>query len=131
MSQDLEPVPWGAQDRFQVHYIVKISSQVGLDGLLAKTELKTGGHFGTKKVVAVKWVGVELAKILNSDENLRDMILKLSYKDAHIWVEPTKTGIRIHGKWKASYELQISKELFEVYNRIASHVKRKLGSPPI
>ena len=131
MLQDLDSVPWGAQDRFQAHYIVKSGSLIALDELLARTELKTQGHFATKKVSAVEWVGGDLARILNSDEELRNMILKLSYKDAHIWVEPTKNGIRIHGKWKSSYELQISKELFQVYDKIASHIKRNLGSPPV
>jgi hypothetical protein len=131
MSQDVNSIPWGAQDRFRAHYIVKVNGQVGIDELLAKTNLKVDGHFGTKKIVSVEWLGVQLAQILDSDEDLRKMIMKLSYKDAHIWVEPTKTGVRIHGKWKASYEVQVSKELFEVYNRIASHIKRKLGSPPI
>jgi hypothetical protein len=131
MSQDLEPMPWGAQDRFQAHYIIKTNGQARLEDCLALTELKTKGHFGAKKVASIKWVGGELAKILNSDQDLQNMIAKLSYKDAHIWVEPTKAGIRIHGKWKPSYELQITKELFEVYDRIASHVKRRLSSPPV
>lgn len=131
MSQDLDPIPWGAQDRFQMHYIVKTNGQATFDELLAKTNLSTEGHFATKKVSGVEWVGGELANILNSDEELKNMITKLSYKDAHIWIEPTKAGIRIHGKWKSSYELQITKELFAVYNKIASHVKSMLGSPPV
>ena len=131
MSQEIEPVPWGAQDRFQAHYIVKPTGLMVLDELLARTNLKTEGHFATKKVSRVEWVGGDLARMLNSDEELRNMILNLSYKDAHIWVEPTKNGIRIHGKWKSSYELQISKELFQVYDKIASHIKKMLGSPPV
>jgi hypothetical protein len=131
MSQDLDSIPWGAQDRFQAHYIVKTNGQAAFDELLAKTNLRTEGHFATKKVSGVEWVGGDLANILNSDEELKKMITNLSYKDAHIWVEPTKTGIRIHGKWKSSYELQITKELFAVYDKIASHVKSMLGSPPV
>lgn len=130
MSQDM-PIPWGAQDRFQAHYIVKSPNKVSMDELLAKTILQTKGYFASKKVTGVEWMGANLARVLNSDEELRNMILKLSYKDAHIWVEPTKKGVRIHGKWKSSYELQISKELFQVYDRIASHIKGNLGSPPI
>jgi len=130
MSQEIEPVPWGAQDRFQAHYIVKPTG-LALDELLARTNLQTQGHFATIKVSNVEWVGGNLARVLNSDEELRNMILKLSYKDAHIWVEPTKNGIRIHGKWKSSYELQISKELFQVYDKIALHIKKMSGSPPV
>ncbi len=131
MTQDLNPYPWGAQDRFQAHFIVKTNGQVKLEDFLAITELKTEGHFGAKKVAGVQWVGGKIARVLNSDDELRNMILKLPYKDAKIWVEPTKNGIRIHGKWKSSYELGITKELFNVYDHIASHVKRTLSPPPV
>ena len=127
MSQDLNPSPWGAQDRFQAHFIVKTENQlIDADNLLAKTTLKTEGHFSTKKVSGVEWVGGNLAASLNSDAELKSMILKLSPTDALIWVEPTKKGIRIHGKWKSSQELGITKELFDVYDRIASHIKKHL-----
>ncbi|MDE1764874.1 MAG: hypothetical protein KGI27_01230 [Thaumarchaeota archaeon] len=126
MSQDINPQPWGAQDRFQVHFIVKVENPLNTDDLLAKTKLKTKGHFAAKKVADVEWVGGGLARVLNSDAELNAMILKLSYNDAHVWVEPTKKGIRIHGKWKSSNDLGISKDLFDVYDRIASHVKEQL-----
>ena len=82
--------------------------------------------FGAKKVVSVEWIGGKLADILSSDNELTGMITKLSYHDAFIWVEPTKNGIRIHGKWKNSNDLGVSKEQFAVYDRIASHIKRNL-----
>ena len=126
MSQDLNPSPWGAQDRFQAHFIVKTNNRLDTDDLLAKTKLNTEGHFSTKKVSGIEWVGGELAASLNSDDELKSMILKLSPNDALIWVEPTKKGIRIHGKWKSSQELGITKELFDVYDRIASHIKKHL-----
>jgi hypothetical protein len=127
MSQDLNPSPWGAQDRFQAHFIVKTKNQLtGTDDLLAKTKLNTEGHFSKKKVSGVEWVGGELAASLNSDDELKSMILKLSPNDALIWVDPTQKGIRIHGKWKSSQELGITKELFDVYDRIASHIKKHL-----
>lgn len=127
MSQDLNPSPWGAQDRFQAHFIVKTENQpINIDNLLAKTTLNTEGHFSKKKVSGVEWVGGNLAESLNSDTELKSMILKLSPTDALIWVEPTKKGIRIHGKWKSSEELGITKELFDVYDRIASNIKKHL-----
>jgi hypothetical protein len=131
MVQDSNPFPWGAQDRFQAHFIVKSKGLVTGDDFPATTELKTEGHFGAKKAVRVQWVGGNIARVLNSDDHLSSMILQLPYKDAKIWVEPTTNGIRIHGKWKSSYELSISKELFDVYDRIASHVKRILSPPPV
>jgi hypothetical protein len=131
MTQDLNPYPWGAQDRFQAHFIVKTNGNQALEEFLAITELKTEGHFSRKKIVGLQWVGGNIVKVLNSDEELKNKILKLPYRDAKIWVEPTKNSIRIHGKWKSSNELQVSKELFEVYDKIASHIKTMLGSPPI
>ncbi|MGH2613131.1 MAG: hypothetical protein ACRDFB_08825 [Rhabdochlamydiaceae bacterium] len=126
MSQDLNPLPWGAQDRFQAHFIVKTKNQLNTDDLLAKTKINTEGHFSTKKVSGIEWVGGDLAVSLNSDDELKSMILKIPYNDALIWVEPTKKGIRIHGKWKSGQELGITKELFEVYDKIASHIKKYL-----
>ena len=130
MSQDLKPHPWGAQDRFQAHFIVK-TSQIANSEFLAKTKLETEGHFATKKVVGVKWIGGTIAETLNSDADLSSMIVKLPYNDAKIWIEPTRNGIRIHGSWKSSYEFRIGKELFAVYDKIASRVKIALGFPPV
>ena len=130
MPQDLEPQPWGAQDRFQAHFIVKTSQNTNAE-FLAKTKLKTEGHFATKKAVGIQWIGGTIAETLNSDAELTSMIIKLPYKDAKIWIEPTTNGIRIHGSWKSSYEFRIDKELFAVYDKIASHVKSTLGFPPV
>ncbi len=123
MSLDPNPTPWGAQDRFQAHFIVKTTSRHDDVDFLAKTELTTKGHFALKQVSDVRWTGGKLAEQLTSDAELKNMITNLSYEDAHIWVEPTKYGIRIHGKWKDSYNFGISKELFAVYDKIAYHIK--------
>jgi hypothetical protein len=125
--QDINSIPWGAQDRYQAHFIVKGKVDQSDSTFLAEAKLKTQGHFGSKKVVGVEWVGGKIADILNTDGELVDMIKKLSYKDACIWVDPTNSGVRIHGKWKSSNELGISKELFAVYDRIASHIKKNLS----
>lgn len=124
--QDITPLPWGAQDRFQAHFIVKGNVDQSDSRFLAETKLKTQGHFGSKKVVGVEWIGGKIADVLNKDDELTEMIKKLSYKDACIWVDPTKNGVRIHGKWKNSHELGISKEQFAVYDLVASHIKKNL-----
>jgi hypothetical protein len=131
MTQDLNPVPWGAQDRFQAHFIVKTRHDVSEESFLARPKLQTKGYFASKRVIGVQWIGGTLADILNSDNELKTMITKLSYDDSHITVEPTKGGIRIHGIWRDSYNFTITKELFAVYERIASHIKRELGPPPV
>ena len=131
MTQELNPVPWGAQDRFQAHFIVKTIRNTSDENILARTKLETKGYFGSKRVSGVQWIGGTLAEALNSDSELKNMITKLSYEDAQITIEPTKGAIRIYGKWKDSHNFTITKELFAVYDKIASHIKSELGSPPV
>ncbi|MGI0093779.1 MAG: hypothetical protein ACREA8_06720, partial [Nitrosotalea sp.] len=64
-----------------------------------------------------------LADTLNADDTLHNMMVKLSYDDAQIVVEPTKAGIRIYGKWMDSSNFSMTKELFAVYDRIALNIK--------
>ena len=130
MIQD-NSIPWGAQDRFQAHFIVKTHHDISEENFLARPKLQTKGYFASKKVTGIQWIGGTLADILNCDNELKTMMIKLSYNDAHINVEPTKGGIRIYGIWRDSYNFVMTKELFAVYDRIAFHIKRELGSPPV
>lgn len=123
MMQDPDPLPWGAQDRYQAHYIVRKDSGEKTLDYLARTILDTEGHFGSKKIKDVRWEGGKLANILNSDSSLKEMIQRQSVKDATIFVDPTDDAIRIYGKWKNSFEFGITKELFEIYDKIAGHIK--------
>jgi hypothetical protein len=120
--QESNPLPWGAQDRFQAHFIVRKETDNKMD-YTAKTILSTSGHFGSKKVVDITWNGGRLAEILNDDFSLKEMITKQSVKDATIFVDPSDNGIRIYGKWKNSYEFGITKEMFSIYDKIADHIK--------
>ena len=132
--QDPNPLPWGAQDRFQAHFIVqqdlmKDYHQVknwnrGVYVVLQEQDLKTTGHFGSKKVVGVTWEGGKLAEDLNTDSSLNEMIVSQSVNDATIFVDPTDNGVRIYGKWKNSHDFGITKELFDIYNNIASYIKK-------
>ncbi len=131
MTQDPNTTPWGAQDRFQAHFIVKTSAKVPEYDFLARTKLESEGHFASKHVSGLHWVGGPLADILNSDNELKSMISKLPYDDAQIDIEPTNREIRIHGKWKSSYDFAITKELFSVYDAIASRIRGELSSPPV
>ena len=124
MMQDSNPLPWGAQDRFQAHFIVKKDTGVNDIQYTAKTKLTTRGHFGSKKVVKVEWDGGDgLSKKLNEDSELNEMIVKQSIKDATIYVEPTDGAIRIRSKWDNHLAFGISKELFEIYDKISGHIK--------
>ena len=124
MTQDLNPISWGAQDRYQAHFIVKSHRNIPEEDFLARPQLQTKGHFGSKKVTGVKWIGGSLADALNADTTLNNMMTKLSYHDAQIVVEPTKSGIRIYGKWMDSSNFSMTKELFAVYDRIALNIKK-------
>jgi len=126
--QDPNPLPWGAQDRFQAHFVVQ--QNIGNDveswrlRRVARTRLKTTGNFGSKKIIGVTWEGGKLAEDLNADSSLNEAIANQSVNDATIFVDPTDNGIRIYGKWKNSYEFSITKELFDIYNNIAGHIKK-------
>ena len=122
--QDPNPLPWGAQDRYQAHFIVRKNVGSSAINYTAKTILKTQGHFGSKVLTKVEWNGYgDLATKLNSDTELNEMIAKQSLKDATIYVEPTDTAIRIRSKWDNHIAFGITKELFEIYDRIAGHIK--------
>ena len=122
--QDPNPLPWGAQDRYQAHFIVRKNVGSSAINFTAKTILKTQGHFGSKVLTKVEWNGYgDLATTLNSDNELNEMIAKQSIKDATIYVEPTDTAVRIRGKWDNHIAFGITKELFEIYDRIAGHIK--------
>ena len=126
--QDPNPLPWGAQDRFQAHFVVQ--QEIGNDTeswrlrRVARTRLKTTGHFGSKKIIGVTWEGGKLAEDLNADSSLNEAIANQSVNDATIFVDPTDNGIRIYGKWKNSYDFSITKELFDIYNNIAGYIKK-------
>jgi len=121
--QDPNPTPWGTQDRFQAHYIVRKNNITNVLDYTTRTTLSTTGHFGSKKVTDVEWQGGKISEALNSDTSLKEMIVNQTPDDAVISVEPTNQGIRIYGKWKNGFEFGVSKELFEIYNKIAGHIK--------
>mgnify|MGYP001808127845 FL=1 len=120
--QDPNPLPWGAQDRFQAHFIVRKQIDEPVD-LTARTILKISGHFGSKKVTEVAWQGGKIANTLNDDSVLNDLIAQQSVDDATITIDPTSKGVRIYGKWKNSFDFKLSKEQFEIFDKIAGHIK--------
>lgn len=121
--QDPNPTPWGTQDRYQAHYIVRVKNIENVLDYTARSKLSTTGHFGSKKITDVNWNGGKISNVLDSDTSLKELILQQSPNNAIISIEPTNEGVRIYGKWKNGFELGISKELFEIYDKIAGHVK--------
>ena len=120
--QDPNPLPWGAQDRFQAHFIVRKQCDESVD-FTARTILQTSGHFGSKKITSVQWQGGKIADTLNSDSVLNDLIAQQSLDNATITIDPTSKGVRIYGKWKSSFEFNVSKAQFEIFDKIAGHIK--------
>ena len=123
--QDPNPLPWGAENRFQAHFIVKKNPGRAVANYLARTKLTTHGHFAKKTVTKVEWIGSgSLAERLNEDAELNEMVAKQTVKDATIYVEPTEDVVRIRNQWKNHLDFGISEELFWIYDRIAGHVKQ-------
>ena len=123
--QDPNPLPWGAEDRFQAHFIVRKDAGRATGNHTARTKLTTQGHFATKKILKVEWNGNGvLAERLNEDTELNEMIAKQKLRDATIYVEPTEGAIRIRNQWKNHLDFGISEELFWIYDRIAGHIKK-------
>ncbi|RNJ78461.1 MAG: hypothetical protein D9C04_07340 [Nitrosopumilus sp. B06] len=121
--QDPNPIPWGAQDRFQAHFIVK-KDPGDSKKYVARTTLSTRGHFAAKTVTKVNWSGAgKLASALDADSELNEMIAKQSVHDATIYIEPTDGAVRIRGKWDNHMAFGITKELYAIYDRIAGHIK--------
>ncbi len=114
---------WGAEDKFQAHYIVRLDA-TRPEKYVAKTILKTEGHFGAKKVKSVSWNGGLLAEELNKDTELNELIAKQSVRDATIFVDPATKEIRIYNKWENAYDFKITKDMYAIYNKIAEHVKK-------
>ena len=121
--QDPNPLPWGALDRYQAHFIVRKDIGERDRDFTAKTELNTKNHFSAKEVVSVSWNGGRLAEVLNADSELNELLAKQTPNDASIRIEPTETGVRIYNKWKNHLDFNITKEMFEIFDKIAGHIK--------
>jgi len=134
--QDPNVAPWGALDRYQAHFLVSIPdynerAHKGAD-VFARTKLETSGHFAAKRVESVSWEGPShpLLVRLNQDAELNEMIARQSVWDAAVSVEQTGENIRIHGRWRDGASFGIGRDMFEIYDRIAGHV-RESCLPPV
>ena len=90
--QDPNPTPWGTQDRYQAHYIVRVKNIENVLDYTARSKLSTTGHFGSKKIIDVNWNGGKISNVLDSDTSLKELILQQSPNDAIISIEPTNEG---------------------------------------
>jgi hypothetical protein len=125
--QDPNPIPYGALQYYQIHYIIEDTVATDPESILAKCEPISKGHFGNKRVVDIKWWGGRLAEILQADIELREMLKAILPLEGEIRVDPVDNHIRIYGKWKHEDDLKFSSEMFDVADRIAYHIQKLEG----
>lgn len=127
--QDPNPLPYGALQYYQIHFIVMVQSEEN-EKMLARCEPITKGSFGRKRVIAVRWTGVgKFAERLQSDGSLTEMLKEVMLEEGQIRVDPQDDHIRIYGNWKHEVKFSFSQTMLEVADRIAMHIKESTRSP--
>jgi len=123
---DPNPLPYGALQYYQIHYIVQIESEEN-QNLLARCEPITKGHFSNKRVVDVKWTGADkFAEVLQDDAKLTEMLKEVMLQVGEIRIDPQDDHIRIYGKWGHEENFQFNETMLEIADRIAVHIKNKI-----
>jgi hypothetical protein len=123
---DPNPLPYGALQYYQVHYIVKIASEEN-QSLLARCEPLTKGYFSNKRVLGVKWTGADkFAEVLQADDRLTEMLKEVMLQVGEIRIDPQDDHIRIYGKWNHEENFHFNETMLEIADRIAMHIKNKL-----
>jgi hypothetical protein len=128
-KQDPTPLPYGPLQYYQAHYIVNVKSEENAD-VLARCEPVTKGHFGSKRVVDVKWTGAnKFAEVLQEDTKLTEMLKEVMLREGEIRIDPLDDHIRIYGKWIHEDAFAFNQTMFEIADRIAGHIKARLRAP--
>lgn len=121
--QDPDPLPWGALDRFQAHFIVRAQVGANVADYMARVVLDTEGHFGGKHIKGVRWSGGRLADVLNEDDALNEAISGQPLDIACITIDPTDDMVRIYSRWQNRDSIGISAEMFGIYDKIAGYIR--------
>jgi hypothetical protein len=125
-KQDPAPLPYGSLQYYQMHYIVRSESKEN-SSFLARCEPITKGHFSNKRVVDVRWTGIEdFAEVLQQDAKLTEMLKGVMLREGEIKVDPMDDHIRIYGKWIHEDTFTFNQSMLEVADRIAGHIKSRL-----
>jgi hypothetical protein len=120
------PLPYGPLQYYQIHYIVDVQGKDN-DKFLARCKPITKGHFGSKRVFAVKWTGDDkFAEVLQGDTSLTEMLKEVMRKGGEITVDPQENRIRIYGRWVHEDDLVFNQAMLEIADRIAFHIKNRL-----
>lgn len=126
-KQDATPLPYGALDYYQVHYIVETGDETNTQKFLAKCEPITKGHFSEKRVVAVKWIGASaFADKLQQDERLTELLKQVLLHEREVRVDPLDGHVRIYGRWNHEENLKANPTMVEIADIIAGYIKAAL-----
>lgn len=91
---------------------------------LARCERITKGHFGDKRVVAVKWTRTSaFADKLQNDAQLTEQLKKVLMHEGEIRVDPLDGHVRIYSRWNHEENLQADAAMVEAADIIAGHIK--------
>jgi hypothetical protein len=127
---DPNPLPYGALQYYQIHYIIQVESEEN-QSLLAKCDPIIKGHFSNKRVVDVKWTGAgNFAQVLQADSKLTEMLKEVMLLVGGVKIDPQDDHVRIYAKWSHEDRFQFNEVMFEIADRIAAHIKKKLGTIP-
>jgi hypothetical protein len=128
-QQDSNPIPYGALQYYQIHYIIEGAVAPNSEMFLAKCESISKGYFRNKKVVDIRWWGSgRLAEILQADKELKEMLKAILPQEGEIRIDPVDDHIRIYGKWKHEDDLKFNAKTFDVIERIAYHIQKLKGT---
>jgi hypothetical protein len=123
---DPVPLPHGPLQYYQVHYIVQVQSKEN-DKFLARCKPVTKGHFSSKRIVDVKWIGNDkFAEVLQANTGLTEMLKEVMEKAGEKTVDPEESQIRIFGRWVHEEYVAFNPTMLEIADRIALYIKNKL-----
>ena len=117
------PLPYGPMQYYHIHYILEIKSNDN-EKFLARCKPITKGYFQSKRIVDIKWTGDDyFTKVLYADSVLTEMLKEVMPKVGEVTVDPQDDHIRIYGKWIHEENLAFDPAMFEIADRIGSHIK--------
>jgi hypothetical protein len=130
---------------YMYNYVVKANVGNLEDKLKAKADRITKGLLD-REIIDYKWLGGELAQLLNADSELKNMLLgfgspklmvvpnkKLQYVEITPIVSSTTIvigGIPVKNNMIVGRRAFPTREAFEAYDRIAQHIRSILSSQP-
>jgi hypothetical protein len=123
---DPVPLPYGPLQYYQVHYLVQVQGKDN-DKFLARCKLVTRGHFSSKRIVDIKWIGKdEFAEVLQADTGLTETLKEVMEKAGEITVDPQENQIRIFGRWVHEENFAFNPTMLEIADKIALHIKNSV-----